>query len=251
MGALHDGHLSLVRASGAECEVTIVSIYVNPSQFGPHEDLAKYPRTLQADREKLADCGPLFVLAPGDDEVYRAGHSTWIEVGGVSEPLEGCFRPGHFRGVATIVLKLMNMVQPDVAYFGHKDYQQAAVIRRMAADLDVPTEVRVCPIIREPDGLAMSSRNAYLSPEARERATVLWRSLELARRLVGQGKCEAATIAEAMTQQILDVGATIDYVALVDPDSLAPVRQISGPTLVLLAVKIDGTRLIDNALLEP
>jgi pantoate--beta-alanine ligase len=251
MGALHEGHLSLVRAAKVDCDVTVVWIYVNPSQFGPLEDLAKYPRTLQADLEKLATCDTEFVMAPGDDDVYRPGHATWIEVGAIAEPLEGRCRPGHFRGVATIVLKLLNMIQPDVAYFGQKDYQQAAVIRRMVADLDVPVEIRVCPIIREPDGLAMSSRNRYLSADARQRATVLWRSLELARQLVARGERDTAAIVRQMAERILAVGMTIDYVALVDPDSLAAVEQISGPTLAALAVKIDGTRLIDNAILEP
>jgi pantoate--beta-alanine ligase len=251
MGALHEGHLSLVRASKAECDVTVVWIYVNPSQFGPHEDLADYPRALQADLQKLAACDTEFVMAPGDAEVYRPGHATWVEVSAIAEPLEGRCRPGHFRGVATIVLKMLGMIQPDVAYFGQKDYQQAAVIRRMVADLDLPVEIRVCSTIREPDGLAMSSRNAYLNRDARQRAGVLWRSLELARRLVSRGERDAASIARQMTEPILAVGATIDYVALVDPDSLAAVARISGPTLAALAVKIDGTRLIDNAILEP
>ncbi|MGO9111672.1 MAG: pantoate--beta-alanine ligase [Thermoguttaceae bacterium] len=251
MGALHEGHLSLVRASKADCDVTVVWIYVNPSQFGPHEDLTKYPRTLQADLEKLATCDTEFVMAPGDAEVYRPGHATWVDVGPLAEPLEGRCRPGHFRGVATVVLKLFGMVWPDFAYFGQKDYQQAAVIRRMVADLDVPVEIRVCPIVREPDGLAMSSRNVYLSPEARQRANVLWRSLDLARQLVAHGERDASAIAQRMTRRILAVGATIDYVALVDPDSLAAVGRITGPTLAALAVKIDSTRLIDNAILEP
>ncbi len=250
MGALHDGHLSLVRASKAQCDLTVVSIYVNPSQFGPHEDLSKYPRTLQADLEKLATCGTEFVLAPGDAEVYRPGHATWVEVGAVAEPLEGRCRPGHFRGVATIVLKLLNMVQPDVALFGQKDYQQAAVIRRMVADLDVPVEIRVCPIVREADGLAMSSRNAYLSADARRRAVALYNSLELARQLVARGERDAGTIARRMTDRLLAAGAVIDYVALVDPDSLSTVERIAGPTLALLAARIGGTRLIDNAILE-
>ena len=214
MGALHEGHLSLVRTSKAECDVTVVWIYVNPSQFGPHEDLSKYPRTLQADLEKLGTCDTEFVMAPCDAEVYRPGHATWVEVGGVAEPLEGRCRPGHFRGVATIVLKLLNMIQPDVAYFGQKDYQQSAVIRRMAADLDLPVEIRVCPIMREPDGLAMSSRNVYLSADARQRATVLWRSLEFARQLVAGGECDAAAIVRQMTERLLAAGATIDYVAM-------------------------------------
>jgi pantoate--beta-alanine ligase len=250
MGALHDGHLSLVRASKAACDVTVVWIYVNPSQFGPHEDLSKYPRTLPADLEKLAGCGAELVMAPGDAEVYRPGHATWIEVGAIAEPLEGRCRPGHFRGVATVVLKLLNMIQADVAFFGQKDYQQAAVIRRMVADLDVPTEIRVCPIVREPDGLAMSSRNVYLSPDARRRATALWQSLELARQLVAGGERDAGSIIRTMTQTLVAAAATIDYVALVDPGSLAAVDPITGPTLAVLAVKIDGTRLIDNALLE-
>jgi pantoate--beta-alanine ligase len=277
MGALHEGHLSLVRASKAECDVTVVWIYVNPSQFGPHEDLAKYPRTLAADLEKLATCETsplslrerarvraveppaplqreeesLIVFAPSDTEVYREGHATWVEVGSVAAPLEGCFRPGHFRGVATVVLKMFNMVQPDAAYFGQKDYQQAAVIRRMVADLDLPVEIRVCPIVREADGLAMSSRNVYLNPDVRQRATVLWRSLELARQLVAEGQRNAACIQYQMTEVILTAGGQIDYVALVDPESLVSVTQINGPVLAVLAVKFEATRLIDNAILTP
>ena len=198
MGALHEGHLSLVRAARAECDYTVVSIYVNPSQFGPSEDFAKYPRTLEADLALLAGCRTDLVLAPGNEEVYRPGHATWVEVGAVAEPLEGACRPGHFRGVATIVLKLFNMVQPDVAYFGQKDFQQALVIRRMVADLDVPVVIRVCPIVREPDGLAMSSRNRYLSPAARQRALVLWKSLQLAAELVEKRRAQCAAIAARM-----------------------------------------------------
>ena len=249
MGALHVGHMSLVKTSKSECDITIVWIYVNPSQFGPHEDMAKYPRTLAADLEKLAVCETDFVLAPDDAEVYPPGHSTWVEVGAVAEPLEGRFRPGHFRGVATVVLKMLNMVQPDAAYFGHKDYQQVAVIRRMVADLNVPVEIRVCPTVREPDGLAMSSRNVYLGPDARRRAVVLWNSLEMARQAIAQSQRDAACIVRQMTEMILAAGGQIDYVALVDPQSLAAVTQITGPVLAALAVKIDGTRLIDNAIL--
>jgi pantoate--beta-alanine ligase len=249
MGALHEGHISLVRASNAECDITVVWIYVNPSQFGPQEDLAKYPRTLAADLKKLTACDTDFVFAPTDAEVYGKGHATWVEVGSVAEPLEGAFRPGHFRGVATVVLKMFNMVQPDVAYFGQKDYQQAAVIRRMVNDLDVPVDIRVCPIIREPDGLAMSSRNVYLSPDARERSTVLWRSLEAARQLVAQGQRDASCIVGQMTEMIAAAGGEIDYVALADPATLLPVTQINGPVVALLAVKFGDTRLIDNALL--
>ncbi len=252
MGALHEGHLSLVRAAAAECDYTVVSIYVNPSQFDPNEDFAKYPRTLEGDLALLAGCRTDLVFAPSNEEIYRPGHATWIEVGAVAEPLEGVCRPGHFRGVTTIVLKLLNMVQPDVAYFGQKDYQQALVIRRMAADLDVPAAIRVCPIVREADGLAMSSRNRYLSPAARQRALVLWKSLQRAGELVTRGQRGARAIAAQM-RDIIETAedARIDYIALVDPDTLQPVETIAGRTLAALAVKIENTRLIDNYILEP
>ncbi len=252
MGALHEGHLSLVGASGDECDYTVVSIYVNPSQFGPGEDFAKYPRTTEADLDALARYGVPLVFAPSTADVYPSGYATWVEVGSVAGPLEGACRPGHFRGVATIVLKLFNMVGAHVAYFGQKDYQQALVIRRMAEDLNVPVAIRVCPIIRDPDGLAMSSRNAYLSPDARRRALVLWKSLCRARDLVEQGERDTSKIAGQMRQLILSTeGAEIDYVALVDPETLAPVETVQGRTLAALAVRIDQTRLIDNDLLEP
>jgi pantoate--beta-alanine ligase len=251
MGALHEGHLSLVQASKAECAATVVSIYVNPSQFGPSEDLAKYPRTLQADLEALATVGADFVLAPTDQEMYAPGYATWVEVKSVAEPLEGQFRPTHFRGVATIVLKLFNMSQADVAYFGQKDYQQTRVIRRMVQDLNVPIQIRVCPIVRESDGLARSSRNRYLMPADRRRATVLWRSLCLARQLVEQGQRDAASVSAAIRDLILAEGDTrIDYALLVDPETLLPVSQIEGPTLAILAVQVGNTRLIDNLIIE-
>ena len=251
MGALHEGHLSLVRAARAECDVTVASIYVNPSQFAPGEDLAKYPRTLQADVEALAGCGVDFVLAPADAEVYRPTHATWVEVAAVAEPLEGRCRPGHFRGVATIVLKLLHVAQPDVAYFGQKDFQQALVIRQMVVDLNVPVEIRVCPTVREPDGLAMSSRNVYLSPAARQRALLLWQSLQLAGELVARGERSTEVIARRMREVILSAGdARIDYIALVDPETLQPVDTITAPTLAALAVTIENTRLIDNRVLE-
>lgn len=252
MGALHEGHLSLVRASKRECDYTVVSIFVNPSQFGPAEDLAKYPRTLQSDLDSLAGCGAELVFAPAENQVYGPKHATWVEVEGVAEPLEGRIRPGHFRGVATIVLKLFNMVQPDVAFFGRKDFQQVLVVRQMAADLDVPVEVRVCPTVREADGLAMSSRNAYLTPEARRRARALSQSLRRAEQMVAAGASEA----EEIIQQIREVLQTaapvdIDYIALMHPETLDPVAEIREPTAVLLAARIDGTRLIDNTVLIP
>lgn len=251
MGALHEGHLSLVRAAKAECDFTVVSIFVNPSQFGPNEDFSKYPHTLDADLDLLAGCGTDLVFTPVAEDVYRPGCDTWVEVGAAACPLEGECRPGHFRGVATIVLKLLNMVQPDAAFFGQKDYQQSLIIRRMAADLDLPTEIRVCPIMRDPDGLAMSSRNRYLTPSARQRALVLWRSLQLAVGLVEQGDRDARTIVSRMRELIETVkDARIDYVALVGPETLQPVETITGPTLAALAVKIENTRLIDNCILN-
>lgn len=253
MGALHAGHLSLVRASQEECGLTVVTIYVNPSQFGPGEDYDRYPRTLDADLEALSTCGEgIVVFAPSNQEVYRPGHATWVDVGMVTEPLEGECRPGHFRGVATIVLKLFNMAGADVAFFGQKDYQQAAVIRRMVDDLDVPIEVRVCPTVREVDGLAMSSRNRYLDASSRQQALVLWKSLCLAEELIRQGERDTAAIREKMTSLIRSAAdARIDYVALADPDTLQPVERITGRTLAVLAVRIGNTRLIDNRLLEP
>jgi pantoate--beta-alanine ligase len=251
MGALHAGHLSLVRASRSECGFTAVTIYVNPSQFGPAEDFRRYPRTLEQDLDLLAGEANL-VFAPSNEDVYPPGYGTWVEPGAVAGPLEGEFRPGHFRGVATIVLKLLNMAGADVAYFGRKDFQQARVVQRMVEDLNVPIVVRVCPTVREPDGLAMSSRNRYLSAEERQRALVLWNSLCLARSLVAQGRRDAAEIVETMRSLIESApGARIDYVALVDPGTLEPVARILGPTAAVLAVRIGSTRLIDNELLEP
>jgi pantoate--beta-alanine ligase len=252
MGALHAGHLSLVEAARRECDASVVSIYVNPTQFGPSEDFAKYPRTLESDLDALAEAGADLAFVPADEVMYPPGFATWVEVGSVAQPLEGQCRPGHFRGVATIVLKLFHLVGPDAAYFGQKDYQQVRVIQRMVADLNVPVEIRVCPTVREPDGLAMSSRNRYLDAQARRRALVLWRSLQLAGRLVEQGERSTARIADAMREVLQSADdARIDYIALVDPDTLEPLREIRGTTLAALAVRLGPTRLIDNALLTP
>lgn len=251
MGALHEGHLSLVHRSEEECDATAVTIFVNPTQFAPGEDLDKYPRTLQADVEKLATCGVKWVFAPEPAAIYPEGYSTYVEVTGVAEPLEGAHRPGHFRGVTTIVLKLFNMAGADRAYFGQKDYQQAAVIRRMAEDLNIPTEIVVCPIIREEDGLAMSSRNAYLDGAARQRALVLFKSLECAKEMAASGERDARTILAAMHTIVATAeDARIDYITLADPDTLEPVEQLTGKTLAALAVTIGGTRLIDNCVME-
>jgi pantoate--beta-alanine ligase len=252
MGALHEGHLSLVRASKARCDCTVVSIYVNPSQFGPREDLAKYPRTLPSDIEALAALETEMIFVPTDAEMYPTGYCTWVEVGGPAEPLEGQCRPGRFRGVATVVLKLLEIVRPDAAFFGQKDYQQTLVVRRIVEDLNVPVEIIVCPTLREPDGLALSSRNRYLSPVARRQASVLWKSLCLAQDLVAQGERDAALIIDQMRKVILAVeDASIEYIALADAETLQPATIITSRTLAVLAVKIENTRLIDNRILEP
>jgi pantoate--beta-alanine ligase len=252
MGALHEGHLSLVRAAQAECHLTLATIFVNPSQFGPHEDFRRYPRTLEADVEKLGAIGTDLLFAPEVDEVYPAGYASWVEVDGMTGSLEGACRPEHFRGVATIVLKLFLMTGADAAFFGQKDFQQALVIRRMVEDLNVPIAVRVCPIVREPDGLAMSSRNAYLSADERRRAAALWESLTTARRMVASGERDAAAIVAAMRETILAGAPTrIDYAALADPNTLEPAARVDGPTVALVAVVIGATRLIDNCILEP
>lgn len=252
MGALHEGHLSLVRAALQECDACLVSIFVNPAQFGPNEDFSRYPRSLDADLDLLAGLGVQLAFVPETAAVYRPDHATWVEVGSVAEPLEGECRPGHFRGVATIVLKLFNMAGADIAYFGQKDYQQALVVRRMVEDLNVPVEIRVCPIVREPDGLAMSSRNVYLDPGERARATALHASLRAAKRLIESGQTEAGRIRREIETILLTQGqAEIEYIALVDPNSLEPLASADGPTLIALAVRIGQTRLIDNCLVQP
>lgn len=252
MGALHQGHLSLARTALEECDVCVTTIFVNPAQFGPSEDLAKYPRTLDADLDALGTLGVQIAFVPEADAVYGPKHATWVEVGSVAEPLEGQCRPGHFRGVATIVLKLFNMVGADIAYFGQKDYQQAQVIRRMVEDLNVPIQLRICPIVREPDGLAMSSRNVYLSPDQRQRAVSLYTSLCRAEEMIASGETRADRIRAAVEEILLEQGkGRIDYVAVADPETLEPVEQITGEALVALAVRIGETRLIDNCLIKP
>ena len=256
MGALHEGHLSLARASKEECDFTIVTIFVNPTQFAPNEDLDAYPRTLDADLKKLGQVGVDLVFTPTNEEMYDPNHASWVTVDSVSKPLEGEDRPTHFRGVATVVLKLFNAAQSDVAYFGQKDYQQTLVIRQMVKDLNVPITIRVCPIVREPDGLAMSSRNAYLSSEARQKATVLYRSLCLAKELIEQGQRDVPTIIEQMSQLIQSAeNAQINYISIADAQTLQPVEIIPDKLdhdhglAIALAVKIGETRLIDNMLL--
>jgi pantoate--beta-alanine ligase len=251
MGALHEGHLSLVRASAKQCDATVVTIFVNPTQFGPGEDFSRYPRDLDKDLELLADHRASLVFAPDVETMYGPGHETYIDVGPSAAVLDGAFRPGHFRGVATIVLKLFQLIPADVAFFGRKDYQQCLVIRRMVADLDVPIRIEVMPIVREADGLAMSSRNAYLSDEERRRALSLSEALAIARRMYAEGEHSAGRIRVAMEAHLRTAGrAEIDYVALVRDGTVEEMTTIDGPTAVLIAAQIGQTRLIDNGLLE-
>ncbi len=252
MGALHDGHLSLVAAARRSCDVVIVSLFVNPTQFGPSEDYAKYPRTLDADLQRLAPLNVDLVFAPSSDEMYPPGHATSVDVGGVSETLEGPLRPGHFRGVATVVLKLFHLAPADAAFFGQKDYQQALVIRRMTADLNVPIAIQVCPIVREPDGLAMSSRNAYLSADERQRALVLHWTLQNVVAQVAAGQRDAKRIMATMRSTFdATPGVTLDYAVIADAETLALVDQIAAPCVALVAARVGATRLIDNELLRP
>ena len=252
MGYLHEGHLSLVRAARAECASVVVSIFVNPTQFGPGEDLDSYPRDLDRDLTLLeAECADL-VWIPTQETMYPPGSQTWVTVDELTKPLEGAMRPGHFRGVTTVVAKLFNAVQPDKAYFGQKDAQQAAVIRQMARDLHFPLEVVVCPIVREADGLAMSSRNAYLNPEGRQAATALSRALHAARAVYASGERDAGRLRQIMNEVInAEPLACLEYVSCADPQSLQEIEgAIASHALLSMAVFIGETRLIDNILLE-
>jgi len=250
MGALHAGHLSLVRAARAACDVVVVSIFVNPTQFGPNEDFAKYPRTFEADCAALEREGVELVFAPGAEEMYSRGASTFVDAEGVSGRLDGASRPGHFRGVATVVAKLFHIVQPDRAFFGQKDAAQVAVLRKMVRDLNFGLELVVCPIVREPDGLAMSSRNRYLSTEQRGQALVLRRALGEVERLAGAGVTAAGDlIAAAEAVLAAEPGVRVDYCRVVDPDTLEDVADVRGGALVAVAAFVGTTRLIDNTLI--
>lgn len=251
MGALHDGHLSLVDAARRQCDLVIASIFVNPTQFGLKEDLAKYPRDLDRDLALLAERRCDLVFAPAVEEMYPAGFDTSIDVGAVARPLEGEFRSGHFRGVATVVMKLFQLAPVDRAYFGQKDYQQTLVVRQMARDLNVPIAICVCPTVREPDGLAMSSRNAYLSTDDRRRAVALAEGLRLAQELHHAGERDPQRIESAMRSHLARAGPIqVQYIALVRDGTVEPVKQIDGPTVVAIAAVVGGTRLIDNVRLE-
>lgn len=251
MGYLHEGHLSLVRRARAENDRVAVSIFVNPTQFGPHEDYARYPRDLERDLRLLEPLGVDLVFVPSVEEMYPPGFQTWVIVEEVSRPLEGASRPGHFRGVATVVAKLFNILQPDRAYFGQKDAQQTVVIRRMVQDLNIPVEIVICPTVREPDGLAMSSRNTYLNPEERRAATVLFRALQAAKARYEAGERDAERLREAMREVIrAEPLARIDYVSVAHPETLQELERVEGPALLSLAVYIGTTRLIDNLMLS-
>lgn len=251
MGYLHDGHLSLIRRAAAENDIAVVSIFVNPTQFGPGEDFERYPRDLGRDARLAESVGAEVLFVPEVSEMYPEGYSTYVEVQGITANLCGASRPGHFRGVTTVVTKLFNIVYPHRSYFGQKDAQQAIVIQRMVKDLDMDTEVTVCPIVREADGLAMSSRNVYLNSDERKQALVLSKSLAMAEELINRGERDAAKVKDAIEKMIQQKPlAEIDYVAVVDGETLKDVSVISNKVLIALAVKFGRTRLIDNIIVE-
>ena len=252
MGALHEGHLSLVRAARAKTDAVAVSIFVNPTQFGPNEDFAKYPRNFERDCELLEREGAALIFAPSAEEMYGKGSATWVEVEGLSDRLCGKSRPGHFRGVGTVVAKLFQIIQPDTAFFGQKDAAQVAIIRRIVRDLNIPVGIEVCPIVRDPDGLALSSRNAYLTPEERKSALTLHRALKRVEVLFGRGERDTAALLSAATKELSgEPGVRVDYFEIVDPDTLEPQPTINREVLVAVAGFVGKTRLIDNILLEP
>lgn len=251
MGALHAGHVSLIEVARRDANPVIASIFVNPKQFGPSEDYKKYPRDLKGDRQKMEEAGVDFLFAPSVEEIYPAGFRTSVNVEGLSDRLEGKIRPGHFRGVATVVLKLLEVVAPRFAYFGRKDAQQARIIRQMASDLALDSEIVVCPIVRESDGIALSSRNQYLSPAERNAATVLYRALSRARHAIQEGERDSMRIIAAMRQELAgEPLASVDYVEIVDADLFEPIIRLTRTSLVLLAARFGATRLIDNMKVE-
>ncbi len=252
MGALHEGHLSLVRAAKRDNDIVVVSIFVNPLQFGPREDFERYPRDLEGDSEKLRKEGVDILFFPDMREMYPSDFRTYVEVQGLSEKLCGAFRPGHFRGVATVVTKLFNIVKPSRAYFGAKDYQQTVIIKRFVNDLNMDIEVLVCPTVREPDGLAMSSRNLYLNPEERRAALVIYRTLQEVAGLIKKGEKNPDALKMRMVKALGSepLVSSIDYAGIYDPESLEEVSEIKGRVLIAIALRIGQTRLIDNILVE-
>jgi pantoate--beta-alanine ligase len=252
MGALHEGHMSLVRAARASSDLVAASIFVNPTQFGPNEDLAKYPRSFDRDCQMLEREGVDFVFAPSVEEMYPAGVVTWVTVEDLSGKLDGRSRPGHFRGVTTVVAKLFHIVEPDKAFFGQKDAAQVAIIQRMVRDLNLAVEIVVCPIVREPDGLALSSRNAYLDPEQRRQALVLHRSLTRVQKMAEAGDHVVSELITAGCETVAEEKSVrLDYFEIVDPDTLDPTNDLSRGALVAVAAYVGTTRLIDNILLKP
>ncbi len=252
MGALHAGHVSLVEASAAACGYTVVTLFVNPTQFGPKEDFSKYPRTFEADVAAVGRVGADLVFAPENAEVYPPGFATFVEVGGVAEPLEGECRPGHYRGVATVVLKLFQMVGADVAYFGQKDYQQTRVVRQMVRDFNLPIQIEICPTVREPDGLALSSRNVYLSAAERRSALVISRALRKVEQSVAAGERDVWKLRDDLHTELASVPEVrIQYAVVADAETLHEPAILDRPCVALVAAHVGTTRLIDNVLLAP
>lgn len=252
MGALHEGHLSLIRNARAECDFVVVSLFVNPAQFNERADLDRYPRHEEQDSRLAAEAGADLLFAPSAEEIYPQGFATSVEVLGITDRLEGAVRGSeHFRGVTTVVTKLLNMTQPDVAYFGQKDAQQVVVIRRLVQDLDIPVRVEACPTVREPDGLAMSSRNAHLSVGERAQAVALHRALSAAEALAVEGERSSEALLATALAAMQPFAVEPEYVALVDPATLEPVQGLDAPALLAIAARVGATRLIDNAVLEP
>lgn len=248
MGALHQGHLSLVQRAKRECDIAVATIFVNPTQFGPNEDFQKYPRTLEGDLLQLRESGCDLVFTPTNEQMYPPGHSSFVEPPKVACDWEGKIRPGHFRGVATIVLKLFQIIPAHVGYFGRKDYQQVAVIRSMVKDFNLPIQIEACETVRETDGLAMSSRNRYLSPAERSRALGLSRALKAAQSLIEQGCFKGPQVEQAMHEELTAAPVdSIDYAAIVHPETLERVDSIVGPVVGIIAARVGTTRLIDNA----
>jgi pantoate--beta-alanine ligase len=251
MGALHEGHLSLMRRARSECDEVVVSLFVNPTQFNESSDLAAYPRDEARDAVAAADEHVDYLFAPTADEIYPDGFATSVNISGITEMLEGAHRGReHFEGVATVVSKLFNIVAPDVAYFGQKDAQQTVVIRRLVRDLNIPVQVEICPTVREPDGLALSSRNARLSATERDRATALYQALATAQVLVAAGETDVSTIVAAADAELEDPQVRVEYFQIVNPETLVPITSVGGPALALVAAWVGQTRLIDNQLLS-
>jgi pantoate--beta-alanine ligase len=251
MGALHIGHISLIEAADKDCDFVAVSIFVNPTQFGPGEDFEKYPRPLEADLEICRKAHVDVVFAPEPRQMYPAKNITWVNVEKLTEPLCGRSRPGHFRGVTTVCAKLFNIVAPDAAYFGQKDAQQAIVIKRMVADLNMPLEIVICPTVREPNGLAVSSRNQYLSEQQKKDAANIYKSLQTCRRLIDAGTTETRQIIAEMQKILQQIpSGQIEYISIVDAETLESIKKIDGEVLAAVAVRIGTTRLIDNILVD-